>query len=140
MNDSDRRIACFGPFRLSAATREIERDGVPVALGDRSLDLLIALVERAGEIVSQRELASLVWRGLVVSPGCLRVHMSTLRKKLGCGRDGSRYIKNVIGQGYCFVAPVVCSRSTTPATDPSNIASKRIVLPSTLNSSARSET
>ena len=38
-------IACFGPFRLSPAKREIERNGVPLALGDRALDILIALVE-----------------------------------------------------------------------------------------------
>jgi DNA-binding winged helix-turn-helix (wHTH) protein len=67
MNGSDSGLASFGPFRLSPATREIERDGVPLALGDRALDILIVLVERAGEIVSHRELISRVWRGLVVS-------------------------------------------------------------------------
>jgi predicted ATPase/DNA-binding winged helix-turn-helix (wHTH) protein len=106
MNDSDSGVASFGPFRLSPASREIERDGVPLALGDRALDILIALVERAGEIVSQKDLLARVWRDLVVSPGNLRVHMTALRKALGCGQGGVRYIENVIGQGYCFVAPV----------------------------------
>lgn len=46
MTGSDSEIACFGPFRLSAARRELERDGMPVALGPRALDLLIVLVER----------------------------------------------------------------------------------------------
>jgi predicted ATPase/DNA-binding winged helix-turn-helix (wHTH) protein len=98
--------ASFGPFRLSPAGRVIERDGVPLELGDRALDLLIVLVEHAGEVVSHRELIAQVWRDLVVSPGNLRVHMSALRKALGDGEGGARYIENVTGQGYCFVAPV----------------------------------
>ena len=85
MQGSDSEIASFGPFRLSPATRELERDGVPIALGNRALDILIALVERAGEVVTPRELIARVWRGLVVGPGNLRVHMSSLRKALGDG-------------------------------------------------------
>lgn len=103
-------IAAFGPFRLSPAARFIERDGEPVVLGDRALDLLIVLVERAGSVVCHAELMRRVWRGLVVTPGNLRVHMTLLRKTLGDGLDGARYIENVVGQGYCFVAPV--SRAT----------------------------
>jgi predicted ATPase/DNA-binding winged helix-turn-helix (wHTH) protein len=106
MNGLESGITSFGPFRLSRARREIERDGVPLELGDRALDLLIALVERAGEVVSHRDLIERVWRDLVVSPGNLRVHMSALRKALGDGEGGARYIENVTGQGYCFVAPV----------------------------------
>ncbi len=106
MNDSDNQVASFGQFRLSLDKREIRRNGVPLALGDRALDILIALVERPGEIVSHRDLIARVWRNLVVSPGNLRVHMSALRKALGDGEGGTRYIENVTGQGYCFVAPI----------------------------------
>jgi DNA-binding winged helix-turn-helix (wHTH) protein len=56
MNDADCGIASFGPFRLSPTRRVVERDGVPPALGDRALDILIALVERPGEIVSHLDL------------------------------------------------------------------------------------
>jgi predicted ATPase/DNA-binding winged helix-turn-helix (wHTH) protein len=132
MNDSDSGIASFGPFRLSPTTRVIERDGVPLALGDRALDILIVLVEHAGEIVSHRDLISRVWRGLVVSPGNLRVHMSALRKALGEGEDGARYIENVTGQGYCFVAQI--TRETFAASSARSLefpdaAQKRLVLP-----------
>jgi DNA-binding winged helix-turn-helix (wHTH) protein len=106
MNGPDSEIASFGPFRLSPAQRDIEREGAPLALGDRALDILIVLVERAGEIVSHRDLIARVWRELVVSPANLRVHVSALRKALGDGEHGARYIENVTGQGYCFVAPV----------------------------------
>lgn len=123
MHGSDSGVATFGPFRLSPARREIERDGAPLALGHRALDILIVLVERAGEIVSHRDLVSRVWRGLVVSPGNLRVHMSALRKALGDGQDGARYIENVTGQGYCFVAPVRRTNSTD-ATGPASSLSR----------------
>lgn len=122
----------FGPFRLSPAKREVERDGTSVALGDRALDILIVLVERAGEIVSHRDLISRVWRDLVVSPGNLRVHMSALRKALGDGEGGARYIENVTGQGYCFVAPVTRATSASSSARSAEFpdaARKRLVLP-----------
>jgi predicted ATPase/DNA-binding winged helix-turn-helix (wHTH) protein len=97
---------CFGPFQLVPSARLLQKDGKPVALGNRALDILIVLVEHAGEVVDQRELLSRVWRGLVVSPGNLRVHMSALRKALNDFGPGARYIANVTGQGYCFVAPI----------------------------------
>src|SRR5690348_17168359 len=46
----------FGPFRLLPKARLLERDGAPVHIGGRALDILIALAERAGEVVGKREL------------------------------------------------------------------------------------
>ncbi len=132
MIGSDSEIASFGPFRLSPATREIEKDGLTIALGDRALDILITLVEHAGEIVSHRELISRVWRGLIVSPGNLRVHMSALRKALGDGDGGDHYIENVTGQGYCFIAPITRGTlASLPARSPEfpDAVRKRLVLP-----------
>src|SRR6185436_18384825 len=59
-------IICFGPFRLAPAARTLERNGVPLELGSRALDILIVLVEHAGEIINHKELMAKVWRGLVV--------------------------------------------------------------------------
>ena len=81
-------------------------------LNSRALDILIVLVEHAGEIVGHRELISRVWRDLVVDSGSLRMHITGLRKALGDGEGSARYIANVRGQGYCFVAPV--SREEPP--------------------------
>jgi predicted ATPase/DNA-binding winged helix-turn-helix (wHTH) protein len=109
--------ASFGPFQLFPTARVLEKNGAELLLGNRALDILIVLVERAGEIVGHKELMSRVWRDLVVEPGNLRVHMRALRKALGDGEDGDRYIENVTGQGYCFVAPVLRNKSgatTTP--------------------------
>ncbi len=77
-----------------------------MALGGRALDVLIALIERAGEVVSHRELFKRVWPDVVVEESSLRVHIAGLRRALGDGRDGARYIANAPGRGYCFVAAV----------------------------------
>ena len=75
-------------------------------LGSRKLDILCALVAKAGHVVSHRELISVAWRGLVVDFGNLRVQITGLRKALGDGEAGARYIANIPGQGYSFVAPI----------------------------------
>jgi predicted ATPase/DNA-binding winged helix-turn-helix (wHTH) protein len=99
-------IASFGPFRLNSIERRLERNDEAVVIGSRSLDILIALVERAGEILSRRELMARVWPDVVVEEANLRVHITGLRRALGDGKDGARYVANVPGRGYCFVAPV----------------------------------
>ena len=121
MTNHQREVFSFGQFRLSPEAREIERDGVPLALGDRALDILILLVERAGDIVSHRELISHVWRGLVVSPGNLRVHMTGLRKFLGDGEGAPGTSPTLpvraIASWHRSGAKVLCRRmpSATPA-------------------------
>src|SRR6266478_3229208 len=105
-------VLCFGPFRLAASERVLEKNGVRVRLGSRALDILIALVERPAEVVSKKELIGKVWPDLVVDEGSLRFHISALRKALGEGRSGTRYVTNVSGRGYCFVAPI--SRAASP--------------------------
>ena len=99
-------VISFGPYRLVPEERLLLRDGETVDVGSRVLDVLIALVEAAGEVVSQRDLIARAWPGVVVGDGSLRVTIANLRKALGDGEDGVRYIANVTGRGYCFVAHV----------------------------------
>ena len=99
----------FGPFRLIAGERLLLRGDTPVELGARTLDTLIALVSRPNEIIGKRELMALIWPDVVVEEGSLRFHIAGLRKALGDGRDGARYIATLAGRGYCFVAPVTHS-------------------------------
>lgn len=94
----------FGPFLLRS--RLLEKDGVPVKLGSRAIDILRLLVSRAGEVVPKSELLSYAWSGLAVEEINLRVNVVELRKALGDGKDGTRYITSIPGRGYCFVAPV----------------------------------
>jgi predicted ATPase/DNA-binding winged helix-turn-helix (wHTH) protein len=111
-----KEIISFGPFRLIASERLLTRDGQPVELSPRAFDILAALASRPTEVVSKSELMAQVWPGVRVEEGSLRFHVTNLRKALGDGRDGARYITTVSGRGYCFVALV--SRSGEPSRPP----------------------
>jgi predicted ATPase/DNA-binding winged helix-turn-helix (wHTH) protein len=103
---SPRERIAFGPFSLSPGERLLLRDGEPVEIGGRSFDLLVVLTEQPGRVLSKRELLKRVWTDVVVEDGSLRFHMAGLRKLLGDGEDGARYIATQVGVGYAFVAPV----------------------------------
>ena len=85
----------------------LRRDGVAVSLGSRALDILTYLAERPGTVIGKKELIDHVWSGVTVEEGSLRVHISAIRKALGDGRFGNRYIANVQGKGYSFVGAIV---------------------------------
>ena len=106
-------VATFGPFRLVPAARLLERDGKPVEIGARALDILIQLVKQAGRVVSTAELMSTIWADTTVVDGVLRSHVYNLRKALGDSVAGARYVTSVAGRGYCFVAPVVAKTTTS---------------------------
>lgn len=96
----------FGPFHLVANERLLTKAGAPVELGARALDILVVLISAPNEVVSKKDLLSRVWPDVVVEEGSLRFHIASLRKALGDGQDGARYITTLPGRGYCFVAPV----------------------------------
>jgi predicted ATPase/DNA-binding winged helix-turn-helix (wHTH) protein len=99
-------VVAFGPFRLYGRQRLLKRDGEPVKLGSRAFDVLLALVDKAGEVVGQGELLARVWPGVFVGEAVLRVNVAALRKALDGGENGSRYLATIAGRGYCFVAPI----------------------------------
>jgi DNA-binding winged helix-turn-helix (wHTH) protein len=100
----------FGPFDVFPQQRLLLEGKRPVHLGSRAFDILIALIERAGELVSKGELMARVWPHTFVEESNLKVQIAALRRVLRDGEMGNRYISNVIGRGYWFVAPV--ARST----------------------------
>jgi predicted ATPase/DNA-binding winged helix-turn-helix (wHTH) protein len=102
----DDQTFTFGSFRLISAQRMLLDDGKPLRLGSRAFDILAALVERPGETISKEELIARAWPNTIVEEAALRVHVAALRKALGDGRAGKRYIANHVGRGYAFVAPV----------------------------------
>jgi DNA-binding winged helix-turn-helix (wHTH) protein len=104
-----REAISFGPFRLVASERLLTKDGAPVEIGARTLDVLTALVNRPNEVVNKRDLLAEAWPDVTVEESSLRFHIASLRKALSDGRDGARYITTAAGRGYCFVAPVVRS-------------------------------
>jgi predicted ATPase/DNA-binding winged helix-turn-helix (wHTH) protein len=97
----------FGPFQLFPRARLLLSDGAePVHLGSRAFDILVTLIERNGELASVDELMARVWPNMYVEEGSLRVHIAALRKALGDGVAGNRYIGNVQGRGYRLLLPI----------------------------------
>jgi len=111
-----RDVVSFGPFSLVASERLLTKDGVPIELGARSLDILIALLSCPNEVFNKRDLLARVWPDVTVEESSLRFHIAGLRKALGDGKDGARYITTLAGRGYCFVAPVSRSSDRRAAT------------------------
>src|ERR1700756_5478491 len=97
-------VFSFGPFRLIPSQALLLEGERPLQLGSRALAILHILAERAGEVVEKDELARLVWpKTFVEETNNLRVHISNLRRALGDGQNGSRYIAYIPGRGYRFV-------------------------------------
>lgn len=106
----------FGPFRLFPKSRLLEREGAPLHVGGRALDILIFLAERPGEVIDKRELVKRIWADVNVDEGSLRFHIAALRKALGDSGKSARYVVNVPGRGYCFVASL--AQAAAPAAQP----------------------
>jgi predicted ATPase/DNA-binding winged helix-turn-helix (wHTH) protein len=104
----------FGRFSLLPLTRSVLQNGTRVHLGNRAFDILHLLVENPGSFVTNDEIVARVWPRTVVVESNLRVHMAAIRKALGDGRDGERYIINVPNNGYKFIAPVERITNSSP--------------------------
>src|SRR6266704_628987 len=91
----------FGPFELQPDQRRLLKDGATISLRPRAFDLLAALVDRAGHLITKDELLGRVWPKMVVEEAALHVQVSALRKVVG-----SEAITTVSGRGYQFTLPV----------------------------------
>lgn len=99
----------FGPFSIVPARRSLTQDGETVPLGSRATDILLFLLSEPGTLKTNPEIVSAVWPSTFVDDANLRVHVSALRKALGDTQREPRYIANVPGRGYRFVAEVARS-------------------------------
>lgn len=111
----------FGRFELRPNQRRLLNDGRPVELGHRAIDVLLALVERAGQLVTKDQLLDLVWPGVVVEENNLQVQVSALRKILG-----ATAIATSAGRGYCFTLELTpgSESSSLPETPRHNLPSQ----------------
>ena len=109
MNDwtpQKRRAFFFGRFTLFPDRQMLMNGHDEVRIGGRAMDLLTALVERAGQPVSKRDLVALVWPNITVSESNLKVNIAALRRVIGDDSNATKYIATIAGGGYQFVAPV----------------------------------
>lgn len=103
----------FGPFCLDPAERLLLRDGQPVPLEPKVFDTLVLLIKNSGHLMEKSELISKMWPDAVVEEGSLTRNISTLRRILGDGENGFRFIETVPRRGYRFVASVTESSADT---------------------------
>jgi DNA-binding winged helix-turn-helix (wHTH) protein len=113
---SGKQTVRFGPFQFAPNQRLLLESGKEVRIGNRALDILIVLIEQAGKVVTKEELIAYAWPNTIVEEINLRVHIAALRRALGDGQTGSRYIVNIVGRGYSFVAPLIPQDAQSIAT------------------------
>jgi DNA-binding winged helix-turn-helix (wHTH) protein len=102
----DSNVYVFGTYRLDAGERALYHQGRLISITPKAIETLLALVSRAGHIVSKEELMQAVWPDTFVEDGNLSVNIFALRKALGDGTNGHVYIETVPRRGFRFVAPV----------------------------------
>jgi DNA-binding winged helix-turn-helix (wHTH) protein len=111
MNALSRRdgqeLYSFGKFALDISDRCLRHGACPVHLAPKTFDVLVALVRRAGRLVTKQQLLDGVWPGVFVDEGILTVHVASLRKALGDTRRSPLYIETVSRSGYRFIGSVV---------------------------------
>lgn len=96
----------FGPVTLIPDERIVLKDGRPVPLTTKAFDLLAYLAANPGRLLTKNELMRAVWSDAVVEESNLAYNVFAIRKALGEGSDGERYIETVPKRGYRFIAPV----------------------------------
>jgi len=118
MSKSSPQLYEFSDFRLDAIKRVLLRDGEIVPLKPKGFDLLLALVERSGQMMSKDDLLKQVWPDSLVEEGNLSVHIFALRRALGETPEDHNFIVTVPGRGYSFVAAVRKLSGNVSHTDP----------------------
>lgn len=121
--DRDDRTYVFGAFRFIPGRQLLLRNGAPVSIGARALDILSLLVKRAGELVSKEDLTKFVWPDTIVSEGNLKVNVAILRRALAEGSPGVAHIATNPGRGYRFVIPVRVELAAVPGSSHAGPAS-----------------
>jgi DNA-binding winged helix-turn-helix (wHTH) protein/Tol biopolymer transport system component len=104
--DRSRTVFEFGNFRFTARDRLLMRNGASVPLRPRAADVLLALLERHGEVLSKHELLDAVWLDTAVGESALTFQINQVRGALGDSASDERYIETLPKRGYRFVAPI----------------------------------
>lgn len=123
MSQQSQHLYEFGPFRLDAGERLLLRDGASVPLTPKAFDLLLTLVEQHGHLLEKDELLKKVWPDTFVEEANLSYNISLIRKALGDGENGRRYIETVPKRGYRFTAEV---QTVPPAANGDGLIHKQI--------------
>jgi len=102
MPEKKNQLHDFGPFRVDPEERLLTRDGVPIPLAPKTLDLLLFFVRNRGRVLAKEDLLGQVWPGVFVEESNLTKNVFLLRKCLGNRQDGRPYIETFPKRGYRF--------------------------------------
>src|SRR5262249_60677924 len=105
----------FGRFRFDLGLRELRRDGEPLQLPGRALDILCVLATAKGEVVGKDDLMARLWPGRIVEEGNIHVHVSALRKAPARHGEGHSYVVTVPGRGYRLAGVAGSPEAAPPA-------------------------
>jgi len=105
MDPASERLAgiAFGRFQVLPDRREVLADGWPIKLGGRAFDVLMALIEARGAVVSKEALMARVWPGRIIEENSLAAQIAALRAAFGAERE---LIRTVSGRGYQFTGEI----------------------------------
>ena len=106
MSHQPKHLYDFGPFQLNAVERLLLRNREPVSMSPKAFDLLLTLVEYHGHLLEKDELLRQVWPDMFVEEANLSYNISLIRKALGEGENGQKFIETVPKHGYRFIAEV----------------------------------
>src|SRR6202030_3827012 len=113
----------FGHFRVVPRRRELLADGRPIRLGGRTFDVLMALIEGQGAVVSKDALMKRVWPNRIVEESSLQVQISALRNAFGADRN---LIRTISGRGYQFTGEI---RTIAASPDTQAVAGTAVPVP-----------
>jgi DNA-binding winged helix-turn-helix (wHTH) protein len=105
----------FGRFELRPTERRLSAEGRPLAIGARAFDVLLALVQQRGALVSASQLLDRVWPDVVVEENNVQAQVSALRKALG-----AQAIATIAGRGYRLAIEVQAPGAAAPGALPDN--------------------
>lgn len=109
-------LLAFGPFRVDLRSWSLSREGAPVPLSPKLVQVLACLAEARGALVTRELLLERCWPGVFVTDNTLTRAVADIRKALEDDAGTPRYVQTMARRGYRFVAPV--SDETAPADAP----------------------
>ncbi len=114
-----------GQWEVDLGQRELRARGIPIPLGGRAFEIIEALVQSAGELVSKDDLMGRVWPGVVVEENTLQVHISAIRKALGSDRG---LLRTASGHGYRLLGAWIAKPRGVPP-DPVDLVPVPVAAP-----------
>lgn len=104
---------CFEGYVVDRLRWDVRRQGEPIKLSRKSLDLLLYLIDHRDRVVTKDELLQQLWSGQIVEESNLTQHVFLIRKALSVHDSGAKIINTVMRRGYRFIAELEHAPSHT---------------------------